>query len=422
MRIDSHRSSLSATRSLLSNRELRRVQLALTLTQTCTPAYAVALAVYAFGRGGAAAVGIVGLVALLPAALAAPFAAHLADRCRRERVMLYGALSRGLLIALACVALALEMSEYTIYALAALASIPSRVFFPAQAALLPSLTRSASELTAANAFSSMIENVGSILGPALAGALLTFQGPVLVYALAATGTLTAAALVSRVHGPAQTRARETEHQSAGVLGGFRTIGAHAELRLLVGLFSAQTFVYGIFSVLLIVIAFDLSALGASGVGALEGALGFGGILAGIASVGIAGRGHGSQLRLGLVLWGLPLALIGIWPTALTAITLFAVIGVGNTLFDVAIYTLVQEVCPDGVRARVFGVLESMAVGTVALGSILAPGIIALAGPRAILIVTGTALAILPLITARQLEGIHFDHALEPQPISISAVA
>ena len=40
-------------------------------------AYGIALAVYAYDQGGAAAVGLVGLVRFLPAAVAAPFAAVL---------------------------------------------------------------------------------------------------------------------------------------------------------------------------------------------------------------------------------------------------------------------------------------------------------------------------------------------------------
>jgi|SRR5215208_2448074 len=47
----------------------------------------VALGIFAYERGGAASVGVAGLVRLLPAAILAPFAASVGDRFRRERFL-----------------------------------------------------------------------------------------------------------------------------------------------------------------------------------------------------------------------------------------------------------------------------------------------------------------------------------------------
>ena len=56
--------------------------------------YEVALAVFAYRAGGAAAVGVVALIRLLPAAIVAPFAALLGDRFRRRRLMVAADLVR----------------------------------------------------------------------------------------------------------------------------------------------------------------------------------------------------------------------------------------------------------------------------------------------------------------------------------------
>jgi hypothetical protein len=71
------RESSRAFQAVFANRDLRRIQLALTGSVTGEWAYAIALAVYAYDRGGAAGVGLVGLIRFLPSALAAPFAAVL---------------------------------------------------------------------------------------------------------------------------------------------------------------------------------------------------------------------------------------------------------------------------------------------------------------------------------------------------------
>ena len=142
--------SLVAFRAVFRNPDLRRIELALTGSVTGEWAYAIALAVYAFDRGGAAAVGIVGLIRFLPAAVSAPFAAVLGDRFRRGRVMVASDVLRALAMAAAAAATLGGAPAGVIYALAGSVSVVSTAFRPAQAALLPSLARTPEELTASN--------------------------------------------------------------------------------------------------------------------------------------------------------------------------------------------------------------------------------------------------------------------------------
>jgi len=81
--------SLGAVAWVFRYPEMRRIQLAwagVSLSMWC---FAIALGVYAFDVGGAAAVGIAGLVRLLPGAFASPIAGLLGDlhsrRARRSR-------------------------------------------------------------------------------------------------------------------------------------------------------------------------------------------------------------------------------------------------------------------------------------------------------------------------------------------------
>ena len=79
---------LSALTAAVRNENVRRVELAWGAAVAAEWAHFVALGVFAFEQGGASAVGIAGLVRLLPAALVAPFAASLGDRFPRERFLL----------------------------------------------------------------------------------------------------------------------------------------------------------------------------------------------------------------------------------------------------------------------------------------------------------------------------------------------
>jgi MFS family permease len=127
--------------AVLRNRDVRRLELALLLAETSGLAYATALLVYAYGHGRASAVGLVGLASLLPTALVAPLAGSLPDRFRPQRVMAASALFRAAVLAAIASAMACDAPLAMLLPLAALGSVPTRVFRPAQMTLLPALTR-----------------------------------------------------------------------------------------------------------------------------------------------------------------------------------------------------------------------------------------------------------------------------------------
>src|SRR5712692_11336941 len=82
------RAAVGVFSGAVRNTALRRLAVALVGSVGAEGVYAVGIAVFAFERGGAAAVGFVTLGRMLVAGAASPFAAVLGDRLRRERVML----------------------------------------------------------------------------------------------------------------------------------------------------------------------------------------------------------------------------------------------------------------------------------------------------------------------------------------------
>jgi MFS family permease len=412
--------SLQAFRAVFANSGLRRVELALAGSVTGEWAYAIALAVYAFDRGGAAAVGLVGLIRFLPAAVTAPFAAVLGDRFARARVMVISDLLRALGMGAAAAAALGGAPPGIVYALAVFVSVVSTAFRPAQAALLPSLARTPEELTAANVASTTIESVASFAGPALGGLLLAATSAGIVFAATAATFIWSAFLILRL---ASTPSAREPADGAGIvaeaLAGFQTIAREAHLRLVVALYGAQTLVNGALNVLIVVAALDLLDLGKSGPGFLNSAVGIGGLLGAVVALALVGRRRlAADFGAGLVLWGLPIALIGVWPNEAAALTLLAVLGIGNTLVDVAALTLLQRAAPDEVLARVFGVIESLLVGTVGVGAILAPVLISGLGVRGALIATGALLPILAALSWRRLVRIDAEVAVPERELSL----
>jgi MFS family permease len=394
--------SATAFASVFANANLRRLELAWAASILGNWAYLVAVSVYAYGVGGDTAVGLILLLRLVPAGLVAPFAGVLADRYPRERVLVVTNLIRIVLVAAAAACVFLDAPAGLVYALAVGAAIANTPVRSAQAALTPSLARSPSELTAANAVASTFESIAAFAGPAIAGLLLVALDIGTVFAVTAglVAVSTLFVLRIRVDEAVSRRGLEASTIASEAVAGFRTIARNSSLRVLVGLFTAQTFVAGAVQVFLVVTAIELLDLGDGGVGYLNSAMGVGALLGGVLSLSLAGaRRLSPAFMLGVVLWGAPLVALGFSQSTALALVVFGLLGVGNSLVDVAAFTLVQRAVPDEVLARVFGVIQMLWLASVGIGAIVAPALIGAVGIETALVVTGVALPLLVLVLA-----------------------
>jgi MFS family permease len=391
--------SLHAFASLYRNPSLRRLQLAWIGSSVGTWGYVVALTVYAYRQGGPAAVGLVGLIRWFPAAIAAPFGGIIGDRFPRLRVMVVSDLVRALALAAAAVAIVLSSPTVVVYLLAIVVTVTSQVFQPTESALLPTLADSPEELAAANVANSTIEYAGYFVGPALGGVLLAVSNVQTVFAATAAAFLWSAAMLALIHMRAPEPAREPTRArwQQEALAGFRTVWQDSRLRLIVALFGAQTLVYGGLTVLIAVASIRLLGLGSPGIGYLNAALGVGGLIGGLVAVTLVGaRRLALIFGVGLLLWGTPILVLGLWAKVGPAFVLIGLAGLGMTLVDVAGFTLLQRAVPEDVMARVFGVLHFAFYAGGGVGAIIAPALISWLGIKGALIVTG---AVLPVVTA-----------------------
>ena len=112
------RDAAAAFTSNWRNPNLRRAQLSFLGAWTAEWAFTVALGIVAYRDGGAVALGLVGLLRMLPSAILAPLLSPIADRGRRERVLVLVSIVRGLATAGAAVVAAESSSPRTTLALA----------------------------------------------------------------------------------------------------------------------------------------------------------------------------------------------------------------------------------------------------------------------------------------------------------------
>jgi MFS family permease len=389
-----------------ATQDLRRLQLGWAAASVGGWAFMVALSVYAYGEGGAPAVGLAALVRMLPAGLAAPLTGLLADRYSRRDVLVVTCAGRGVALAAIAWAVAVDAPLALVLGLAAAITVLQTAHRPAQAALLPVLARTPRELAAANAVWSAVDNGGFLVGALLGGALIATAGTAAVFGVSAFLLVVAAAALARI-----ARDDVPEHRSdlkglRELGGGVRALRSDRTLALVSGVVAATTLVEGMVDVLVVVAALTLLDLGDAGVGWLNGAWGVGGLVGGFAALMLLHRGLLSAgLAGGAVLAGLALLALAALPGTATGLVLFAAFGVGYALVEIAELTLAQRLASDELLARAFGVTECLYWITTGIGAIAAPALIAWLGVRGALAVAGAALIVLVALSGRALARI-----------------
>jgi MFS family permease len=187
--------------------------------------------------------------------------------------------------------------------------------------------------------------------------------------------------------------------------------------VVVGFVVLQAAIRGAFSVFIVVVAIDLLHGHPSSVGLLQGVVGVGALLGSIGCTRLIGsRAMTRWLGVAVVMWGAPIAVIGLLPHYAVTLLAAAVIGIGNSLVDVTAFTLIARMVPNAVLARVFGVLESVGALAVGIGFIVAPLLIGALGTKGALLAVGAVAPVVCLLWWRRLTTIDASVAVRTDDI------
>lgn len=254
--------------------------------------------------------------------------------------------------------------------LAAVAATALTITRPAHGSLVPDLATTPDEITAANVVTSTAEGVGILIGPGIAGLVLLGGEPGQVYLTLTAGLVLASLLVVRVRGhspPPRLLGGRSQ-----LLAGLATVRADRDLRAVVVIGATSFILGGSIDVLAVILAVDILGWGNAGAGALASAAGLGTLIGAIAASVIVGRRLSRALWIAVVLAAVPLALLGWLSAAALALLLASAAGLQWT--DLITRTLLQRVAPATTLARVLGVYEGLASGSLAIGSLLVSGL------------------------------------------------
>jgi MFS family permease len=390
-----------ALRRCWANPKLRRVLAAYLLFIIAEWASWIALLVWAYNSHGVFGSSAVAVVQLIPAIALAPVAAARLGRWPGPRALRVGyaaqslasaalgiAVLAGAPFALACVLAAVQASSFTLTR-------------PVHHSLLPEISHTTSELTAGNAGSGWVEAIAALVGPLVSGVLVVWWGPGgALTAMAVVAALALGCTVGLGEGVPRVRFVTDDDKPLAEL--------HAVLRdpagrMLSGLVAAEYVLVGTVDILLVVLALDVLGMSQAGPGLLNSAIGVGGLVGASASIVLIGAKRlAPALLVGALAAGLPFALIWLVNAPWAAMVLIAVYGAGGLFFGVATRTFVQRILPDRLLTAFFGLQESTMSAGLAIGSIVAPLLVAGPGPQVAFLVAGLFLPLVALAAWRAL--------------------
>jgi hypothetical protein len=361
---------------------------------------AVAFGVLAYRAAGATGVAFLVAVQLLPTAALAPILVAIAERMRRERLAFAVDAARAAVAGLAAVLSEVGAPRETLFALAAVLTVGTAVSNPPRRGLLPLLVEEPAELTAAGIVIGVVQAAAQTIGPLLAAVLFSVSSSTAVLAAAALCFAGAALAEARLPNTTDVTARPVaavgpralEAAMRALRRGFHAVRSDLELRLVAELFAAKNLGRGALNVLIVVLPLTVLGVGSAGVGWLTAVLGAGGIVGGLAATALVGRRRlVPAMAAGLALWGLPLLALGGLPYLAAAVVGLAVLGAGNTVTDVAGYTLIGRSARDDLLGAVYSVHEAVRALAIVAGSAATAAIVELSGPKEALIAAGAVL-------------------------------
>jgi predicted MFS family arabinose efflux permease len=375
---------------------LRRIQVAWAGAFGGDAIVAVAFGVMAYEADGARGVAILVAAQMLPAAIVAPLVAAATHRFPRERLLLGIDLIRAVVAAAAAMLAAAQAPNWILLVLAATLMTATAVSNPARRAVVPLLVTTPAELTATSVVSSVVQATAVTLGPAIAALLYLTGQSWTVFAAAAAFYIVGGLAEARLPSTAGIAIRlpQSAQATTGFRHGLDAVRANSQLKLAAAMFAAKNLARGALTVLVVVVPLQLLGLHASAVGLLTAAIGIGGILGGIAAAALVGRRRlAGPMALGLAAWGAPLLALGLAPGFAVALAGLAVLGGGNTVTDVAGYTLIARSARDDLLTRVLGVHEGIRGLAITLGSAATALLINLGSVRISLAVVGAGLGV-----------------------------
>jgi MFS family permease len=343
--------------------------------------------------GSSLAVGVLGVVELVPLLLTAFVGGALADWMDRRRLVIATELGlMGGCLTLMANAARPVPSVAVLYIAAAVMSAFNGLQRPSLDAMTPRLVPT-DEIPAAAALSAFRGSLGMIVGPAIGGVLVGTAGAVAAFGVDAASFLASLVCFGAMRAvPPRADAEAPTWRS--IVEGFRYARSRQEL---IGTYVID-FVAMVFGMPLALFpALAAGPLGGSALGLLYAAPAFGALVASVTSRWTPRiHRHGLAVMLAATVWGVAIVGFGLSPSLWPALACLAIAGGADAISGIFRMTMWNQTIPDALRGRLAGIEMVSYMSGPLLGHAEAGAVAALAGVPAS-IVSGGVLCVIGVV-------------------------
>jgi len=334
--------------------------------------------------GSEFALGTISFVGTLPTLFLMLPGGAIVDRIPKRGLLL---VTQSVMMLLAFIMAALSatgvLRVWHIAVLAACLGITQSFDAPARQTLAVEMVDDRRDLMNAIALNSTIFNLARIVGPAIGGVVLATAGPTWCFGLNGLSFLAVLVAIWRMRLPAKQLGDEHRSLRTQVAEGLRYVREHSTVRTMIALTGFASLFGMAYVTLLPAFAVDVLRVNATGLGALQAAIGVGALI-GSLTVASLGRFRRKGLMLSVGSLVFPVALLGFsFSRYLPLSMLFlSLAGWAIVAQNATNNTLIQTICPDELRGRVMAVFSLMIFGTTPFGALQAGSIAQALGPTA----------------------------------------
>lgn len=330
--------------------------------------------------GSALALGVIRFLHTIPVTLLSVFAGGLADRYDKRRLLIVTQ-SIAMLMAFALFVLVLSgrATVWQVGVLALILGVVNAFDIPTRQSFIIELVGK-KDLMNAIALNSSVFNAARIVGPAIAGVVISTVGVAYCFLFNALSFLFVIVGYCCLRLKPVVKSESADASSVGIRSALRVVWASPVLRALLGM-SALNSVFGMsYTTLMPIFAEDIWHVGPRGLGALLSANGVGALLG---SVTLAFFSHGERrdrlVKLGASGFAASMIAFSFCPNVYMAMGVLLISGWFMVSFYATTNTLVQGEVEDHLRGRIMGLYTLSFIGLIPLGAFLAGWVAVLMG-------------------------------------------
>ena len=317
--------------------------------------------------------GLVGFASQIPTFILASFAGVFADRFNKHKIIIITqTLSMIQAAILAVLTLTNTIQIWHVISLSVFTGIVNAFDMPTRQSFVFDLVDDKSDLPNAIALNSSMFNTARLVGPTIAGILISTLGEGLCFLLNSISYIAVIIALLMMHLPKYVKAKKNEEVLKGIKEGIKYAYTFKPIRILLIFLALISLTGGPYTVLMPIFARDILKGNANTLGFLFGAVGIGAL---IGAIYLAYRksilGLGRWISIASSIFAIGLILFSFSKILSISLILMLLTGFGLMVHMASTNTLLQTLVDNDKRGRVMSLYVMAFMGTAPIGSIIA---------------------------------------------------